>query len=268
MRLQKLIKRMCTSDRQAALSALSALEERISPQGAAFTEEAVTAIPMLFDAATRSETTIRSEVLNYLGSAYEYTLGTWRFRWDEDPDTRHHFTEMVSWEQMISESYWNRAPSVVPLLGADHDEAVRGSAVYLLSRIKESGPELVPTLQHMYDEQVGEPLRIDIIEGVANLTFTQRPARASDLQWLHEKLNDSSPAIRLGTALSLMAREGQEKEAGHEDDGRSPLKQIALDARAEGEHALRQTAWLANKSTDWALERTADQNAESGGTGV
>ncbi|MCX4730448.1 hypothetical protein [Streptomyces sp. NBC_01363] len=266
MRLQKLIKRLRKSDRQTALSALSALEEGISPQGAAFTEEAVTAIPMLFDAATRSETRIRSEILNYLGSAYADTLGTWRFRWDEDPDTRHHFTEMVSWEQAISESYWSCAPSVVPLLGAEHDEAVRGSAVFLLSRIKESGPELMPTLQRVYDEQVGEPLRIDIIEGIANLTFTQRPVRVSDLQWLHEKLNDSSPAIRLGAALSLMAREGQVEGAGHEDDGRSPLKRIALDARAEGESALRQTAWLAKKSTEWALERTVDQNADSGGT--
>ncbi|MBM9505978.1 hypothetical protein [Actinacidiphila acididurans] len=249
MKLQKLLKRVRTSDRRKAISALSALEERISPQGVAFMEEAVTAIPVLLDTATRPETSIRPEILVYLGDAYAYTLGTWQFRCEDEPASRHHFTKMVSWEKSISQSYRDSIPSVLNLLGADNSEAVRSSAAYLLSRIKESGPELIPTLRRMYDEQVGEPTKIDIIEAVAHLAITLRLGNASDVQWLRERPHELSPAIRLGGALSLMARQ--------DEDERKSLERIAVDARPEGEAALQQAAWMANKSTGWALERIA-----------
>ncbi|MFF2007867.1 hypothetical protein ACFVWY_02190 [Streptomyces sp. NPDC058195] len=266
MKLQKLIKKLRRADHRTAVSALSSIEEKISPQGAAFSEEAVMAIPLLFDIATRSETKARREILNYLGSAYEDTLGTWQFRWDEDPETRHYFTEMVAWEQAISETYRSCMPSVIHLLGRDNDESVRGSSVFLLSRIKECPNNLTLTFRNMYAEQAGDAFRIDIIEGMTNLIFRQNPVPAAELHWLHEKLKDPSPAIRMGTALSLMAREGQQKEVESDEPGNRSLNQIALDARGKGEHTLRKTAWLAKKSTDWALERAFVQTADSGDT--
>ncbi|MFE4593857.1 hypothetical protein [Streptomyces laurentii] len=247
MKVQKLVDRVCTSNPRKAISALNSLEEQISPQGAAFTEEAVTAIPLLLEAVTRPEVFIKAEILNYLGDAYAYTLGTWQFRWDDEPDMREHFIEMVAWETSISKSYSDSTPALLSLIKAGNSESVRGSAVYLLSRIKESLPELISTLQEMYGEKIDEPLKADIIEGVANLSITLRLGHLSDVQWLHEKLSASSPAIRLGAALSLMARE--------EADDRSALARIAQDARAAGESTVQRTAWMARKSIDWALER-------------
>ncbi|MEU3078710.1 hypothetical protein [Streptomyces laurentii] len=247
MKVQKLVDRVCTSNPRTAISALNSLEEQISPQGAAFTEEAVTAIPLLLEAVARPEVSIRAEILNYLGDAYAYTLGTWQFRWDDEPDMRDHFSEMVAWETSISKSYSDSTPALLSLVEEDNGESVRGSAVYLLSRIRKPLPELIPTLQDMYGEKIGEPLKADIIEGVANLSITLRLGHLSDVQWLREKLSSSSPAIRLGAALSLMARE--------EADDRSALARIAHDARAEGESTVQRTAWMARKSIDWALER-------------
>lgn len=247
VKIQKLLDRTRESDRRKALLALSALEERISPQGAAFMEEAVRAIPKLLDTATHSMTPIRVEILRYLGDAYERTLGTWQFRWDDEPAMRHHFAGMVAWERSIAQSYRDSIPWVMPLLGSDNSEAVRGSAAYLLSRIRESGPELISTLRQMLDEQVGDPVKIDIMDGVAHLSITLRLGSAGDVQWLRAKLRDRSPVIRMGAALSLLARE--------DGDGRDALERIAVDARPEAEGALWQAAWMANKSTDWALER-------------
>lgn len=247
MKVQKLVDRVCTSNPRKAISALNSLEEQISPQGAAFTAEAVTAIPLLLEAAACPEVSVKAEILNYLGDAYAYTLGTWQFRWNDEPDMREHFAEMVAWETSISKSYSDSTPTLLSLIKADNSESVRGSAVYLLSRIKKSLPELIPTLQEMYGEEIDEPLKADIIEGVANLGITLRLGHLSDVQWLREKLSSASPAIRLGAALSLMARE--------EADDRSALARIAQDARAEGESTVQRTAWMARKSIDWALER-------------
>ncbi|MFJ2585255.1 hypothetical protein [Streptomyces sp. NPDC087538] len=242
---------LTSSDADRARRALFAICEVICPQRMTLERESVEYIPVLFEAGLSRATLIAPEIFFYLGRIYMSALWSWKRSQLRRPPARHsEYDEMVAWETGVAAAYERFLPAVTELVERNENVRDRCAGVYLLSQMKEHRNDLMGFLRSLFDDSLDERLKVDIIEALANLGFTAGPmderGRAVH-QWVHEKLSDPSPAIRLGAALSLFPRvDGDEQKSLKREIARTVL---------EGHAVVEEAAWLLEGSVPWAIRR-------------
>lgn len=242
---------LTSSDADRARRALFVICEAICPQRRTLERESVEYIPVLFEAGLSRATLISPEIFFYLGRIYTSALWSWkRSQLRRPPELRSKYDEMVAWEVSVADIYERSIPAVVVLV--EQNEAVRDrcAGVYLLSQIKERRNDLVNFLWSIFDDSLDARLKVDIIEALANLGLDAGPMDEMGWavhQWVQEKLDDPSPAIRLGASLSLFPRV--------DGDQRKSLKREIAQTVLEGHAVVEEAIWLLEGSVAWAIRR-------------
>lgn len=249
--LMLLIDGLSESDEERAWKALEGLEVALTPQGLVFEEDSPECIPLMLELALEETTVIQADLMRYLGEAYRSAVWTWRrVRDEDDAERRHVYDEKVAWEESVSASYEAALPRVLALARLAEDIRLRGACVLLLGGAVDQGEVLVPVLQEFYGQVGEEPLKIDVIEAVANLGIGPRSdevMRPAVAEWLRLGLADPAAGVRLGTALSLLARVGAEEHG--------MLREAVVDSVYQGTPALESAMWMFGRPFGWALDR-------------
>ncbi|WTW92039.1 hypothetical protein OG216_01015 [Streptomycetaceae bacterium NBC_01309] len=245
------IDELSSADRDTAWNARDELEMALTPQGLVFDEGSPECIPLMLELALEQRTMLGAELMHYLASVYCSAMGTWRrVRSEADAERRSVYDKGVAWEDSVAASYEAVLPRVLALARGFGDTPFRGACVFLLGGAVGQRHVLVPVLQQFFDHETEEPLKIEAVEAVANLGAAphgddQVGSAVSD--WLRLRLDDTSAGIRLGAALSLLARvEAHERDA---------LLEVVVDARPQGAPAVGKAMWLSGKGIGWALDR-------------
>ncbi|MFH9479209.1 hypothetical protein ACH4L7_36050 [Streptomyces anulatus] len=250
-KLLRLVDELGSLDEETASQALDELEMTLTPQGLVFDEGSPECIPLMLDLALEQGTVLGSALMYYLANVYCSAAWTWRrVRSEAAPKRRSVYDAGVAWEESVAAAYEAVLPRVLTLARGPGETSLRGACVLLLGGAVEQRSVLVPALQQYFDQVTEESLKIDAIEAVANLGADHRseePIRSTVMAWLRTRLDDAAAGIRLGAALSMLARV---------DDGeRDPLLDVVVDSIHRGAPAVDGAVWLSGKGIGWALDR-------------
>ncbi|MFJ8746319.1 hypothetical protein ACIRL2_44110 [Embleya sp. NPDC127516] len=249
--LLRLIDDLSSPDQDTAWNARDELEMVLTPQGLVFDEGSPECIPLMLELALEQRTVLGAELMHYLASVYCSAMGTWRrVRSEADAERRSVYDKGVAWEESVAAGYAAVLPRVLALAQGPGDTPFRGACVFLLGGATAQRHVLVPALQQFFDHETEEPLKIEAVEAVANLgagSHGDDQLGSAVEKWLRLRLDDTNAGIRLGTALSLLARV--------EADERDALLEVVVDSRPQGAPAVDEAMWLSGKGIGWALDR-------------